>query len=91
VVGESGDLTLPTVVTIGSAIYKKPSDAERIIGLALLEGDTFNGFHKKLIVKLESAVTQEGAFNVFRNHNPDAIFDGFKANSYPRKTPRAHR
>ena len=79
VVGEGGTLTLPTEITIGSATYKKPSDAERIIGLALLEGDTFNGFHRKIIVTLTQAVTQEGAFNVFRNHNPDAIWDGFKA------------
>lgn len=79
VVGEDGTLTKPTEISYATAAYKKPSDAERMIGLALLEGDTFNGFHRKIIVELTAAVTQEGAFNVFRNHNPDAIFDGFKA------------
>jgi hypothetical protein len=79
VVGEGGTLTLPTEISYATAAYKKPSDAERIIGRALLEGDTFKGFHRKIIVDLTEAVTQEGAFNVFRNHNPDAIFEGFKA------------
>jgi hypothetical protein len=79
VIGEGGTLTLPTVITIGGASYKKPSESDRIIGRALLEGDTFNGYHRKIIVELTSAVTQEGAFNVFRNHFGDAIFDGFKA------------
>jgi hypothetical protein len=78
VIGEGGTITKPTEITI-SAGYKKPTDAKRFIGLALLEGNTFHGYEKKLIVELTEAVTLEGAFNVFKSHvGPEAILDGFK-------------
>jgi hypothetical protein len=79
VVGQDGTLTKPTEVTLSSAAYRKPTDADRIIGRALLEGDTFNGYHRKIIVELTAAVTQEGAFFVFKSHFPDGIWEGFKA------------
>ena len=79
VVGEGGTITLPTKIT--SAVdVRSSSDAERMIGFAVLEGDDFHGVHHKFTVLLTEAVTQEGAFNVFRAHiGPAAIFEGFKA------------
>lgn len=79
VIGQGGTVTHPTKVTLATPSYKKASDDERIAGRALLEGRTFKGYDRKIIVDLTEAVTQEGAFNVFRNHYPDGIFDGFKA------------
>ena len=79
VVGEGGTLTLPTKIT-KDVDLRSSSDAERIIGYAVLEGDDFHGVHHKFTVPLTEAVTQEGAFNVFRAHvGPAAIFEGFKA------------
>ena len=79
VVGQGGSVTLPTIVTVAAPSFKEPSGADLMVGRALLEGDTFNGYHRKIIVELTQGVTEEGAFNVFRGHYPDAIFDGFKA------------
>jgi len=79
VTGEGGSVTHPTKISYSAGAYRKPSDTERIAGRALLEGDTFKGFHRKVIVDLTEGVTQEGAFNVFKGHYPDAIQQGFKA------------
>lgn len=79
VMGEGGIITKPTEVTVAPVSYKKANDEDKIFGRSLLEGDTFNGFHRKIIVDLTQAVTQEGAYNVFKGHYPDAIRDGFKA------------
>jgi hypothetical protein len=73
--------TEPSEQSDGPVSYKKRLDVDRIHGLCLLEGDTFSGFHRKIIVELGSLTTQEGAYNVFRGHFPDAIHDGFKAKS----------
>jgi hypothetical protein len=79
VVGEGGTITLPTKIS-GGVDLRSSSDADRLIGFAVLEGDDFHGVHHKFTVLLTEAVTQEGAFNVFRAHvGPSAIFEGFKA------------
>jgi hypothetical protein len=79
VIGEGGTITLPTKIT-QDVDLRSSSDAERIIGYAVLEGDDFHGVHHKFTVLLTQAVTQEGAFNVFKAHvGPAAIFEGFKA------------
>jgi hypothetical protein len=79
VVGEGGTITLPTKIT-QDVDLRSSSDDERIIGFAVLEGKDFHGVKHRFTVLLTEAVTQEGAFNVFRAHvGPSAIFEGFKA------------
>lgn len=79
VIGEGGSLTRPSEVSYSPASYKKPSGEDTMVGLALLEGTTGRGNDRKIIVDLTQAVTEEGAFIVFKAHFPDAARDGFKA------------
>ena len=77
VIGSGGNVTRPTVYVVPGAYFKEPTSDTRYAGLCLVEGNTFNGFHYKTIVDMTQALTEEGAFYVFKGHWPDAVREGF--------------
>jgi hypothetical protein len=78
VIGQGGMLTKPTVVTVSKPHFKEPSKAKLLAGKVLLEGDTDDGFHRKIIHELPTGVTEEGAVRIFRLMYPNAIKESVK-------------
>ena len=78
VIGQGGTISKPTEVVPSIAFHKSVTKEKRFAGKCLIEGDTFHGYHYKMIVELTEALTLAGAYNTFRGHHPDAVREGFK-------------
>ena len=78
VFGEGGSVTRPPEVSMNPAFFKSGNKLERFAGKVLVEGDTHAGYHYKFFVEVLQPVTEDGIFNIFRGHQPDAIREGFK-------------
>jgi hypothetical protein len=78
VFGEGGSVTRPPEVSTNPTFLKTGNKLERYAGKVLVEGDTHAGYHYKFFVEVLQPVTEDGIFNIFRGHQPDAIREGFK-------------
>jgi hypothetical protein len=70
-------VTEPSQVSSNPGSKEGPSDAPTFQGRFKLKGATYHAWNRAIEVDIPGPVTEEGLFNVFKVHFPDAIQDGF--------------